>query len=146
MNLFFPDPEPPIINILYGWAGIYGQLGLCSVLLFCNIIKINSFCITSLYCYIEYFLFHLLDLLLIPYAYVSIKSIDYILLSLFELEAILLISSLKTLCISFLDLCYVFNIYLFFYEFFMIFLKANYVNLFNYQIELLLNGFYNCQI
>ena len=26
----FPDPEPPIINTLYGWSGIYGQLGLCS--------------------------------------------------------------------------------------------------------------------
>ena len=25
----FTDPEPPIINILYGWSGIYGQLGLC---------------------------------------------------------------------------------------------------------------------
>ena len=24
----FPDPEPPIINILYGWSGIYGQLRL----------------------------------------------------------------------------------------------------------------------
>ena len=28
----FPDPEPPIINILYGWSGIYGQLGLCFLL------------------------------------------------------------------------------------------------------------------
>ena len=24
----FPVPEPPVINILYGWSGIYGQLGL----------------------------------------------------------------------------------------------------------------------
>ena len=24
----FPDPEPPVINILYGWSGMYGQLGL----------------------------------------------------------------------------------------------------------------------
>ena len=29
----FPGPEPPTINILYGWCGIYGQFGLCSVLL-----------------------------------------------------------------------------------------------------------------
>ena len=29
----FPGPEPPTINILYGWYGIYGQFGLCSVLL-----------------------------------------------------------------------------------------------------------------
>ena len=28
----FPDPEPPIINILYGWSGIYGYFKLCSVL------------------------------------------------------------------------------------------------------------------
>ena len=27
---FFPDPEPPTINIQYGWSGIFGQLGLCS--------------------------------------------------------------------------------------------------------------------
>ena len=24
----FPDPDPPIINIAYGWAGISGQFGL----------------------------------------------------------------------------------------------------------------------
>ena len=28
----FPVPEPPIINILYGWSGIYSQLRLCSFL------------------------------------------------------------------------------------------------------------------
>ena len=28
----FPDPEPPIINILYGWSEIYGQLRLCFLL------------------------------------------------------------------------------------------------------------------
>ena len=29
-NVFvFPDPEPPAINILYGWSGISGQFGLC---------------------------------------------------------------------------------------------------------------------
>ena len=28
----FPDPEPPAINILYGWSGTYGQFLLCSVL------------------------------------------------------------------------------------------------------------------
>ena len=26
----FPDPEPPNINILYGWSEISGQFGLCS--------------------------------------------------------------------------------------------------------------------
>ena len=29
---FFPDPEPPIINILFGWPGICGQSLLCLVL------------------------------------------------------------------------------------------------------------------
>ena len=28
----FPDPEPPITNIPYGWSGIYSQLGLCFLL------------------------------------------------------------------------------------------------------------------
>ena len=28
----FPDPEPPIINILYGRSEIYDQFLLCSVL------------------------------------------------------------------------------------------------------------------
>ena len=28
----FPDPEPPIINILYGWSEIYDHFELCSVL------------------------------------------------------------------------------------------------------------------
>ena len=28
----FPDPEPPIINILYGLSGVCGQFLLCSVL------------------------------------------------------------------------------------------------------------------
>ena len=28
----FPDPKLPIINILYGWSGIYGQFLLCAVL------------------------------------------------------------------------------------------------------------------
>ena len=28
----FLDPETPIINILYGWSGIYGQFLLCLLL------------------------------------------------------------------------------------------------------------------
>ena len=28
----FPDPEPPVNNILYGFSGIYGQFLLCLVL------------------------------------------------------------------------------------------------------------------
>ena len=52
--------------------------------------------------------------LLIPYACVSTESIDCILLSSFELRAILLISSVKTVCLSLLNLCCVFKITLFF--------------------------------
>ena len=52
---------------------------------------------------------------LVPYAYVSIESADCILLALFELKAILSISSVKPLCFSLLNLCCVFNIILFFF-------------------------------
>ena len=31
-TVVFPDPEPPVITILYGWSGIYGQFLLYSVL------------------------------------------------------------------------------------------------------------------
>ena len=31
-TIVFPGPEPPIINILYRWSGIYGQFLLCLVL------------------------------------------------------------------------------------------------------------------
>ena len=91
----------------------------------CNIIKVNNF----LYCFI--ILLHLISSfpltrsLLVPYAYVSIESIDYILLSPFELKEILLISSLKILCLSLLNICCVFNIDLLFL---MNFFKTFYVN------------------
>ena len=32
IDYVFADAEPPIINILYGWPGIYGQLGLWLIL------------------------------------------------------------------------------------------------------------------
>ena len=83
--------------------------------LFCNIIKINRF----LYPFI--ILLHLIPFfsftrsMLVPYAYVSIESIDYILLSPFELKPILLISSVKTLCLSLLNLYCAFNINILFF-------------------------------
>ena len=52
--------------------------------------------------------------LLVPYAYVSIESIDFILLSSFELKAILLISLVKILCFSLLNHFCAFNINVFF--------------------------------
>ena len=72
-----------------------------------------------MYCVI--ILLHLISSLLhtrslfTPYAYVSTKSIDCILLSSLELKAILLISSVKTLCLSFLNLCCVYNTSLLFF-------------------------------
>ena len=32
INAVFPDSEPPIINTLYGYCGIYGQFLLCLIL------------------------------------------------------------------------------------------------------------------
>ena len=61
---------------------------------------------------ISYFLY--IRSLLVPCVYVSIGSIDCILLSSFEFKAILSVSSVKTLCLSRLDLCCVFNISLLF--------------------------------
>ena len=85
------------------------------------------FCIVLLHCCIYFLLsynFLFTRSLLTPYAYVSMKSINCILLSLFELKVILLISSVKILCFSLLNLYSVFNInLLLFHKFFMIFCK-----------------------
>ena len=54
--------------------------------------------------------FSLTRSLLVPYAYVSIESIDCILLSSFELKEALLIFLAKTLCLSLLILSGVFDI------------------------------------
>ena len=117
---------------------------------FCNIIKVNQF----LYFFI--ILLHLISsflltrYFLIPYAYASMESIDCIYLSSFELKSILIIFSVKTLCHSLLNFCCVFNIS-FFNELFAFFCnKRHYLcqfhiilnNLFYYQVELLLKGFF----
>ena len=81
--------------------------------IFCNIVKVNHF----LYGFMILHLissFLLTSLFLVLYAYIPIEPIDCIILSPSELKAILLISSVKTLCCSLLNLCYVFNISLFF--------------------------------
>ena len=137
----FPDSEPSIINILYGWLGISGQFGLFLYVFFYKIINSNYFCTVLFYCYIYYYI----ATSLLFYVYVSIKSIDYILLSSFELKAILLVSSMKTMSLSLLSLCCIFNIdLLFLYKCFDTF----YVNLifFYSQVDLFLNSFYNFQI
>ena len=88
-------------------------------LFLCKVIKAKDFCTVLLYYII---LLHLISSFRLPRslpnpcAYVSVKSIDCILLSSFELKAILSTSSVKTLCFSVLNLCCIFNID--FYEFF----------------------------
>ena len=82
---------------------------------FYNIINVKYFFIVLLYHYIWLFSFLHIRSLLVPYAYVSIQSIDCILLLSFELKAILLISSAKALCLSLLNPCCVFNISFFFF-------------------------------
>ena len=121
INAFaFPDPEPPAINIMYGWSGVSSHFGLSFYVFFCNIIKVKHFRIVLLYCYIWFFLSYILNLYS-SYMHVSIKSIDCILLSSSELKAILLITSVKTICFSFLNLCCVFDISLFFMNSFFFF-------------------------
>ena len=92
---------------------------LICIMFFCvffyNIIKVNHFLyhlITLLHLISS---FSLTRSLIVPYAYVYIESIDCILLSSFELKAILLVSSVKTLCLSLLNLCCIFNIDLLFF-------------------------------
>ena len=78
--------------------------------------------------------------LLDPYAYLSIESIDFFLLSPFELKAILLISSVKTLCLSLL-IFVVFLILIYcFYEFFVTFFKTSYGHFIFVQLIYLLLG------
>ena len=91
--------------------------------------------------------FSLTRSLLVPHAYVSIKSVDCILSLSFEPKAIL-IPSVKTFCLSILNLCCVFNIDLLFlincliiFSIMSIYLFLD--GLFYFQVELLLNSFYN---
>ena len=123
MNSFF---QIQTNNYSYSvWMISCGQFELCSFIIFffCKIIKVSH----VLYCFI--ILLHLIYSLLhtryslVPYPYVSFESIDFILLSSFELNAILLISSAKTLFPSPLNLYCVFNAFFFF-----IFYKIFYVN------------------
>ena len=94
------------------------------IMFFCFLfynVKVNHF----LYLFIMFLhlisSFSLTRSLLVPYPYVFIESIDFILLSSFKLKAILLISSVKTLSLSLLNLCCVFNIILLFLMSFLLF-------------------------
>ena len=94
---------------------------------FCNIIKVNHF----LYCFIT--LLHLISSfsltrsLLLPNSHVSMDQAiaffyHHLTLNQYFINLNQLISSVKTLYLSLLNLCCVFNFDFFSYEFFMIFL------------------------
>ena len=91
--------------------------------------KLIIFCIVIILLHLI-FSFLLAISLLVLYTYVSIISIDCILLSSFELKTTLLISSVKTLYLSLLNLCCVFNIGLFFLWIFITFSETMLVLLF----------------
>ena len=98
----------------------------------CNIIKINLLFVSILLHLISSFL--LTRSLLDPHEYVSMESIDCILLSSFELKQILLTASVKTLSLSLSNICCVFNIDLSFFMNSLYFFMTIYVNLIFFQI------------
>ena len=64
-EFIFPDPEPPISNILYGWTGICGQFGLCSFMFCCTTSsKVNYFLYRFIILLHLSLLYHLLNLCL----------------------------------------------------------------------------------
>ena len=117
-SVFYMDGQEYLVNL--------NSVLLCFLF---HIIKVNQF----LYRYI--ILLNLVSSfsptksLLVPYAFFSIESFDCILKSSFEIKAILLISLVKTLCLSFLIFCCVFNISLLFLTNYLWFFNTIYVNL-----------------
>ena len=105
-----------------------------------NIIKVNRF----LYRFI--ILLHLISCfsltrsLIVPYAHISIEPIDCILSLSFELRAILLIYSVKTLCLLLINLCYIFNIDLVFLMTCLRFLRLSMLILFFSRYFILLSS------
>ena len=117
-SVFYMDGQEYLVNL--------NSVLLCFLF---HIIKVNQF----LYRYIILLnlvsSFSLTKSLLVPYAFFSIESFDCILKSSFEIKAILLISLVKTLCLSFLIFCCVFNISLLFLTNYLWFFNTIYVNL-----------------
>ena len=114
MNLFFQIQSLKLLIFCMDDQEFVANLGyLLLCFFFYKIIKVNHF----LYHFI--ILLHLISSLSltkylpVPCAYVSFKSTDCILLPSFELKAILLISSVKTLFLSLLNLCCIFYYFLF---------------------------------
>ena len=114
MNLFFQIQSLQLLIFCMGHQEFVTNLDYFFYVFFCNIIKVNHFFVLFYYIVTLNHFFTPNRSLLILYAYVSIESNDCIFLSSFELNAIILISSVKTLCISLLNLFCVFNIDLLF--------------------------------
>ena len=114
MNLFFQIQSLQLLVFCMDDQEFVTNLDYFFYVFFCNIIKVNHFSyrFTTLLHLVSSF--PLTRSLLVPYAYASIESNDCFHLSSFELNAVLLISSVKTLCLSLLNLCCVFNIDLLF--------------------------------
>ena len=70
----FPDPEPPIINILYGLSGIYGQLLLCLVIF--SLTYSSKFIIYTLQCILLNISLSQTLKAFVPYGYVVIKCLQ----------------------------------------------------------------------
>ena len=95
-NVFvFPDPEPPIIDILYGWSGIYGQFLLC-LILFSLTISSKFMIYTLQPILLSISLSHTLKAF-VPYKYPAILSNFCSLLLSLLFSAILFTSSVYTL-------------------------------------------------
>ena len=95
----FSDLEPPIMyDQKYVWMirNMWPILIMFFHVFFCYIIKVNHFLYRFIILLHSISSLSLNEFLLISYAYVSIKSNGCILLSSFELNAILLVSSVKT--------------------------------------------------
>ena len=96
----FPDQEPPVTSSLYERSGNYVEFRLCSFI--CSLVissKLIIFYIVLWHCYINCFFLHNRSLL-VPYTYVAIESIDFILLSSLTYNAILFFSK-RTIFVAF---------------------------------------------
>ena len=69
----FPDPEPPIINILYGWSWICSHFGFCAFIL--SLVISSKLIIRVFFYYIGAFIFSFSHtrFLLVPLSYVSVE-------------------------------------------------------------------------
>ena len=122
MHFFFQIQNLQLLNILYRWSGFCGQFWLCSFMFsFAIPSKVIIFVFFHYIFAFSFFFFYILGLFLF-HIDVSIESSDCILSSSLALSAILITSSVNTLCLSLLNFCSVFNINLLFFFCFFFFL------------------------